>query len=129
MILGVGIDLVEVSRIRASLQRFGDRFTARVLLPQEAAYCSACADPAIHVAARFAAKEAASKALGTGIGIELGWHDLEVVRGVTGRPELQWRGRGIDLARCRGVIRTHLSLTHTASSAAAVVVIESGEKN
>lgn len=129
MIVGLGIDVVEVDRIRDSLQRFGDRFAARILTPAEAGYCSACADPALHVAARFAAKEAAGKALGTGIGIELAWHDVEVVRHPSGAPELRLVGKGRALADQRSITRIHLSLTHTAQSAAAVVILETQGKN
>ena len=80
MILGTGIDLIEVERIRASFARFGERFLQRILRPGETAYCLAHKDPAPFLAARFAAKEAISKAFGTGIGNLLGWQDLEVGR-------------------------------------------------
>ncbi len=129
MIVGLGIDVVEVDRIRDSLKRFGDRFAGRILTPAEASYCAACADPALHVAARFAAKEAAGKALGTGLGIELAWHDVEVVRHPSGVPELRLTGKGWTIADQRRISRIHLSLTHTAHTAAAVVILETAEKN
>lgn len=129
MIAGIGIDLVEISRIRDSLKRFGDRFVDRILTPSEAGYCASCADPALHVAARFAAKEAVGKALGTGIGIDLAWHDVEVVRHPGGNPEVRLIGKGRLFADSKGISRIHLSLTHTAQTAAAVVIFESGEKN
>jgi holo-[acyl-carrier protein] synthase len=124
MILGLGIDLVEVARIRSSVARFGDRFVLRILRPEEASYCGSHPDPALHVAARFAAKEAVSKALGTGIGLEIGWHDIEVGRLVSGAPWVQLHGKGAELAKARGITSLHLSLTHTANTAAAVAVLE-----
>jgi len=80
MILGTGIDIIEVSRIRASYEKFGERFLKRILRPEEIAYCLSHRFPAPFLAARFAAKEAISKAFGTGIGKQLGWQDLEVGR-------------------------------------------------
>src|SRR5207237_8479618 len=80
MILGSGIDIIEVARIRASLERFGERFLRRVLRPDEIGYCFLYKSPAPYVAARFAAKEAVSKAFGTGIGRHLGWQDIEIKR-------------------------------------------------
>jgi holo-[acyl-carrier protein] synthase len=129
MIVGVGIDLVEVSRIRDSMDRFGERFLARILTPAEAAYCAAHPEPAIHVAARFAAKEAVGKAFGTGIGLELAWHDAEVFRNPAGKPEVRLHGKGAEMASALGIDRIHLSLTHTAATAAAVVILECREKN
>ena len=78
MILGVGIDIIEVARVQASYEKFGDRFTNRILHPNEVKYCLSHRVPAPFLAARFAAKEAISKAFGTGIGAQLGWHDMEV---------------------------------------------------
>lgn len=129
MIVGVGIDLVEVGRIRDSMERFGERFLARILTPAEVAYCASHPEPAIHVAARFAAKEAVGKAFGTGIGLELAWHDAEVLRNPAGKPELRLHGKGAEMALAWGIDQIHLSLTHTATSAAAVVILESREKN
>lgn len=124
MILGVGIDLVEVARIRDSLARFGDRLLTRILRPEEAAYCRTHPDPALHVAARFAAKEAVSKAFGTGIGGELGWQDMEIRSLPSGQPVLELHAAGSTLARSKGVTRVHISLTHTAATAAAVAILE-----
>ena len=124
MILGIGIDLVDVARIRDSLSRFGDRFLNRILLPAEADYCRHLPDPALHVAARFAAKEAVSKAFGTGIGPELGWHDIEVARQANGCPAVEFHGPGAELAKTRGVKRVFVSLSHTATTAAASVILE-----
>jgi holo-[acyl-carrier protein] synthase len=129
MIVGLGIDVVEVDRIRDSLKRFPDRFAGRILTPAEAGYCASCADPATHVAARFAAKEAAGKALGTGLGIELPWHDVEIVRHPSGVPELRLSGKGRALADQRHISRLHLTLAHTAQTAVAVVILEASDKN
>src|SRR5438034_10101571 len=86
MILGIGIDIIEVARISASYERFGERFLNRILLPNEIAYCLSYRQPAPFLAARFAAKEAISKAFGTGIGAQLGWRDTAVGRKQSGEP-------------------------------------------
>ena len=124
MILGVGIDLVEVARIRSSHERFGKRFLARILRPEEIAYCLAHRDPAPHLAARFAAKEAVSKAFGTGIGQHLGWCDMEIQRRASGEPFLVLHGPGLELLHSRGAAQVHISITHTTEHAAAVAVLE-----
>jgi len=124
MILGVGIDLVELARIRQSILRFGDRFLNRILLPGEIQYCSSHSDPAPSVAARFAAKEAISKAFGTGIGVELGWLDMEVGRLPSGAPHAILHGRGLQLMRAKNVGRILLSLSHTREHATAVAILE-----
>src|ERR1700740_3657829 len=86
MILGIGIDIIEVARIEASYERFGERFLNRILHPNEISYCLSHRVPGPFLAARFAAKEAISKAFGTGIGAQLGWHDVEVARKESGEP-------------------------------------------
>ena len=86
MILGIGIDIIEVARIQASHERFGERFLNRILHPNEISYCLSYKAPAPFLAARFAAKEAISKAFGTGIGAQLGWQDMEVGRKESGEP-------------------------------------------
>ncbi len=125
MILGVGIDLVEIARIARIHTRFGRSFAEKFLIGGEREDCLDHLLPAPRLAARFAAKEALSKALGTGIGKELGWHDIEVLRSANGQPSLVFHGKAIALLRERGITRTHLSLTHSQSHAAAVVVLES----
>ncbi|MDX1952267.1 MAG: holo-ACP synthase [Verrucomicrobiota bacterium] len=125
MIVGLGIDLVEVERIRKSIEKFPERFASRLLSADERAYCFSHKDPAIHMAARFAAKEAVSKAFGTGIGSELGWQDIEVAKELSGQPLIRLRGKAEKLAQQRLVRRIHLSLTHTSTHAAAVAVLES----
>jgi len=122
-ILGTGIDVVENARIAASIERFGEKFLGRVFLAGEQAYCRAMRDPAPHYAARFAAKEAVSKAFGCGIGGELAFTDIEVTRAETGEPGIRLHGNGRRLAERRGVTRVFLSLTHTREYAAAHVLL------
>ena len=124
MILGTGIDLIEVARVTASLERFGDRFLERILLPPEIAYCRGYAQPGPHVAARFAAKEAVSKAFGTGLGADLGWHDMEVCRRDSGEPYVRLHGKGLELLARRGGSRLHVSLSHTQVYATAMAILE-----
>ncbi len=124
MILGTGIDLIEVGRIAASFERFGQRFLARLLRPAEIAYCLTHAQPAPHLAARFAAKEAVSKAFGTGIGAELGWQDIEVARRPSGEPYVVLHDKGLALLAARGGRLVHLSLTHTRAHASSVAAME-----
>ncbi len=124
MILGLGTDLVEVDRVRASLDRFGERFLLRVFTPGERAYAAAKRCPEQNLAARFAAKEAGAKALGTGLSRGVGWREFEVTRSPEGAPRLVLHGRALASAAALGVERTLLSLTHTDRYAFAVVVFE-----
>jgi holo-[acyl-carrier protein] synthase len=124
MILGTGIDIIEVARIKASHERFGERFLQRILRPAEIAYCLSHKEPAPFLAARFAAKEAISKAFGTGIGAQLGWRDMEVARKPTGEPFVILHDGGLQLLRERGARIVHLSLSHTTNHAAAMAVLE-----
>ena len=119
-VVGVGIDLVDVDRFRASLARTPS-MAARMLTEAERAYAESANDPSERYAARFAAKEAVMKALGVGLGA-FGFHDVEVLREAGGRPSLGVYGPADRLARDRGVVRWQISLTHTATSAGAVVV-------
>jgi len=123
MITGTGIDLVEVARIRELLERHAERFKQRTFTAGEITYCDACADPAMHYAARFAAKEAAAKALGTGLWSEAGvnWTDIEVTRAESGRPSLVFHQNA---AKLTSGLRAHLSLSHTKEHAMAQVVLE-----
>lgn len=123
-IIGIGIDLIENARVRESLEKFGERFKKRVFLPGERAYCDAIALPHVHYAGRFAAKEAVSKAFGTGIGKQLGWLDIEIVRDEkSGEPHCVLHGKGAELASARGVGEVLVSLTHTRDHSAAQAVI------
>ena len=124
MILGIGIDLVEVGRIRESCERFGERFLSRILRPSEIAYCQSHKFMAPHVAARFAAKEAISKAFGTGIGKDLGWQDMEIQRRESGEPFVVLHGQGAGLLVARGGSRVVVSLSHTQAHATAVAILE-----
>ena len=124
MILGTGIDIIEVERIRASLEKFGERFGQRVLLPDETAYCLSHKDAAPFVAARFAAKEAVSKAFGTGIGAQLGWQDIEICKKESGEPFVVLHGKGGKLFEARGAKQLLVSLSHTENYAAATAVLE-----
>jgi holo-[acyl-carrier protein] synthase len=122
-ILGTGIDLVENKRIEASIRKFGDRFLRRIFTEDEIAYCAPFPDPVPHYAARFAAKEAVSKAFGTGIGRALGWREIEVRRTDAGAPFIVLLGGGVELATQRGVSQIFVSLTHTDGHAAANALI------
>ena len=125
MILGTGIDLIEVTRIADSFAKFGERFVNRILLPNEITYCLAHKNPAPFLAVRFAAKEAVSKAFGTGIGAQLGWQDIEIRRKESGEPFVVLHGKGADLFAARAARHLHISLTHTENYAAATAILES----
>ena len=124
MIVGTGIDLVEVERIERVLSLYGRRFVQRVFTPEEIAYCERHRNRAERYAARFAAKEAGMKALGTGWRRGIRWRDLEVGRRPGGRPTLGFSGVAAQLASGLGVRRVALSLTHTATQAVAQVILE-----
>src|SRR5437763_16048812 len=128
MILGVGIDIIEVGRIQSSYERFGERFLNRILNRNEIAYCLSHRVPVPFLAARFAAKEAISKAFGTGIGGQLGWQDMEVGRKESGEPFVISHDRGQKLFEQRGGAKFYLSLSHTDNYASAVAIWE-GEPN
>ncbi len=126
MIVGSGIDLVEVGRIQQSMERYGARFLNRVFTRAEQDYCLRKRAAAESFAARFAAKEAASKALGTGMSRGVNWLQIEVVRESGGQPGIAFHGSAAQHAARLGVTRVVLSLTHTASLAAASVLLEGG---
>jgi holo-[acyl-carrier protein] synthase len=125
MVLGIGTDLIEIERVQASIDRFGDRFLARLFTPGEIAYCVRKKKGSTEsFAARFAAKEAGAKALGTGISRGISWQEFEVRRQPGERPMLHLSGRAADRAAAMGVKRVQLSLTHSRDLAMAVVVVE-----
>jgi holo-[acyl-carrier protein] synthase len=124
MILGLGIDIIEVARIEASHEKFGERFLGRILLPGEIQYCLSHKKPGPFLAARFAAKEAISKAFGTGIGAQLGWKDMEIRRKETGEPYVVLHGGAVELLRQRGGTSVLVSLSHTQQHATAVALIQ-----
>ncbi len=116
--------MVEIRRIQQSMDRHGKRFLDRVYTAAEQAYCLSKRNSAESLAARFAAKEAGAKALGTGISYGVSWLEIEVVREPSGRPTLRFQGRAAQFAERLGVVRTAVSITHTANLAMASVVIE-----
>ena len=125
MILGIGTDLIEIERIEHSLERFGTRFLERIYTPLEISYCQRKRHGAAEsFAARFAAKEAGAKALGTGISRGVQWTEIEVRNLPGGRPTIHWHGRAAQRAVGMGVDTVHLSLTHSRALAMAVVIIE-----
>jgi holo-[acyl-carrier protein] synthase len=118
-IYGIGIDVVEVSRIASAIERHGELFLAKLFTPAERAYCAVQKKPELHYAARFAAKEAISKALGTGIGSQAGWLDLEITRDPSGAPKVQLRGDAAIFTKSKGITEVQISLTHAQEYAAA----------
>jgi holo-[acyl-carrier protein] synthase len=125
MVLGLGTDLIETKRVQESIERYGERFLERIFTEGEIAYCMRKRKNAAEsFAARFAAKEAGAKALGTGISRGVSWKEFEVRREVSGRPTLHLSGRAAELAEAMGVRRVQLSLTHSRELALAVVVAE-----
>ena len=125
MIVGTGVDVVEVARIRAAVERFGERFLTRVFTAEEVRYCTSKLNAAERLAARFAAKEAGMKAAGTGLRHGGTWHDVEVVRQPGGRPTLRLSGKLAEFVSRLGATRAHVSLSHTAEQAIAFVILES----
>ena len=126
MIVGIGIDVVEIARIRRLRERWQDRFLQRVFTEAELAYALRRHDPAQHLAARFAAKEATLKALGTGLSMGVRWREMEVRRPRGQAPCLTLSGRTAELADARGIRRLHVSLSHDAGLAVAQVLAEDG---
>lgn len=123
MVLGLGIDLIEVQRIERSLGR-QEGLCERLFCPGEIAYCQEKRYPHVHFAARFAAKEALLKALGTGLRGKMSWLDMEVVLDELGKPRMELRGECLKVLKRMGGRSTHLSLSHQNSTAAAVVIVE-----
>jgi holo-[acyl-carrier protein] synthase len=122
MIHGIGIDVVEVGRIEAAISSLGDAFLDRLFTAREREYCGKQKRPALHYAARFAAKEAVSKALGTGIGGQAGWLDMEVERAESGAPKMVFSGNAADFLVVSGIAEVQVSLTHAKEYAAANAV-------
>jgi holo-[acyl-carrier protein] synthase len=125
MIVGTGIDIAEVPRVAAVIQRHGDRFLRRIFTDGEISYCDSKANRVERYAARFAAKEAAMKALGTGWSRGICWRDIEVSRAAGGRPMILFHGRAAEIARDLGAAHVALSLSHTPQQAIAQVILES----
>jgi len=127
-VIGIGVDLVECARIEHSLERFGERFLQRVFTTGEIEYSQSMKYPARHLAARFAAKEAISKAFGTGIGKSMGWKDIDVRRKESGEPYVVLEGGAKKLAAERKVSKVSISLSHTEHHAMAVIVVEESDE-
>lgn len=125
-LIGIGIDVVEVSRIKSSLDEFGEKFLTKIFTEAEREYCQKQKTPEIHLAARFAAKEAIAKAFGTGIGKDVGWLDMEITRRASGEPEVKLSGAAANLAQEKQVCNVMVSLTHAKHYAAANAVIMAG---
>jgi holo-[acyl-carrier protein] synthase len=123
-VIGIGVDLVECERIQRSIDRFGERFLHRVFTDGEIAYSMSMKFPARHLAARFAAKEAVSKAFGTGIGKAMGWRDIDVRKKPSGEPFLVFAGGAEQLAQERGVNNALITLSHSDQHAVATIVLE-----
>ncbi len=121
---GIGVDICRAERIAESLKRFGERMERRLYTPDELAYCRGHKDPLPHLAARFAAKEAASKALGTGIAGGIAWTQIEVVQPGGRVPTLRFTGAALERLHAMGVTNSHLTLSHDAGLAVACVVLE-----
>jgi holo-[acyl-carrier protein] synthase len=124
MIVGTGVDLAEVPRIKASIERFGVRFTERIYTPAEIAYVERKANRYERYAARFAAKEAGMKAIGTGWSYGVRWQDFEVANLPSGKPTLRFHGKAAQIADKLGVRSVSLSITHTAELGMAHVILE-----
>ena len=123
-IVGIGIDLVNIDRLRGVIDRYGARFVERILTAEERAYCERYEDAAPQVASRFAAKEAVLKALGTGLARGIRWQDVEVRREGQDAPRIHLAGRAAEEAAARAVDRVHLSVSHDHDAAVAMVILE-----
>jgi holo-[acyl-carrier protein] synthase len=124
VIVGIGVDIVDIGRIRQVLERQGERFVRRVYTAGEQEYCRAHRDSAPYFAARFAAKEALFKAVGTGWAHGVTWLDAEVCRQENGAPRLVLSGRAEEISKALGTHAIHLSLSHSESTAIAIVILE-----
>jgi len=124
-VVGIGIDQIEVDRIQESIDQHGLHFLSKIFTEEEQNYCRGMANPAPHYAARFAAKEAVSKAFGTGLGKEFGWLDSAVTHGLKGQPIMNFSGKGTKLLQERGAKKALVSLTHLNSIASSVVLLVS----
>jgi holo-[acyl-carrier protein] synthase len=127
MIFGVGVDLVEITRIEDSFKKFPGRFEQKIFTEAERAYCNRMPIPAQHYAARFAAKESYLKALGTGKARGIGWRDIGIENLESGQPVLVITGRAKEISDSCGIVRAHVSLSHTRGHSMAAVVLECAE--
>ncbi|MGH9766708.1 MAG: holo-ACP synthase [Blastocatellia bacterium] len=125
MIVGIGVDIVEISRLEHAIEEYGDRFVNRVYTKYEIDYCEKVARKAERYATRFAAKEAARKAIGAATPVAaLSWHDVEIISSTEGAPQLQFHGRAAEIVKALNITRAHISLSHAREQAVAFVVLE-----
>ncbi len=124
MIHGTGVDIIEISRIRKSIQKYSGKFEERVFTSKEIDYCRSKADPSKHFAARFAAKEAVLKSLGTGMAQGIAWKDMEILNRESGQPVLNLTGRGRHIFDALNLKDIHISITHDKSYALAQAIAE-----
>jgi holo-[acyl-carrier protein] synthase len=124
MIVGIGVDIVDIARIQALLDRYGERFLLRVYTEAEAGYAMSGANAAERLAGRFAVKESVMKALGTGKSQGILWRDVETLRGRFGKPEVHLHGQAVKWAKMRGGVAVHVSITHDGGKALAFVILE-----
>jgi holo-[acyl-carrier protein] synthase len=121
-LFGIGIDVVEIDRVEASIDEFGEKFLSRIFTASEREYCEQHRRSVLHYAARFAAKEAVSKALGTGIGKDVSFMEIQVVKKPSGEPEVELLGNAANFAKKKGICLIKISLTHADQYAAANAV-------
>ena len=124
MILGIGIDIIEIERVKRMISRYGEKFLTRIFTESEISYCENKAYPEIHFSARFSAKEAFLKALGTGLSGGIRWRDVETVNDDDGKPDIRYSGKAEEYARKNGVIKVHLSISHSRDYSFAMVALE-----
>lgn len=125
MISGIGIDVIEVKRVKEALERFGDRMLNRLFTKPEIEYCSAKKNSALHFAGRFAAKEAAFKAMGKGWGGEISWKEVEITNLPSGAPQIAFYGKALELTTLQKITGAFVSISHIDQIATAVVILES----
>ncbi len=124
MIIGIGVDLVDTKRVRELLDRYGERFAQRVFTERERGYCRNERRRHECLGGRFAAKEAALKAIGTGLSHGIAWKDVELISGESQPPRIQWHRRAAEIAESRGMKSCHVTITHDGDMAVAVVILE-----
>jgi len=128
MIIGIGVDIIEIARLERALAEYGTRLRDRVFTPGEIVYCHSAGRRAERYATRFAAKEAARKAIGAAKPVAaLAWREVEIISSAEGAPQLEFHGRARELAKELGVTRVHVSLSHAREQAIAIVVLEGPE--
>ena len=125
MISGIGIDIIEVNRVKESIERFGDRVLNRLFTPKEIEYCSARKNAVLHFAGRFAAKEAAFKAMGKGWGGDISWKEIEITNLPSGAPRIAFYGKALELTTSQKISAAFVSISHIDQLATAVVILES----